>query len=325
MPEDPVKARILVIEDDRTTLYFTTTFLSRSGFDVQGAKSVSEGLELVKSFCPHVVLLDMELPEKAGGMFMLESVRQRSTDYVSVIFVTGRSDLDDVIAGLDAGADDYIPKPYEQGELLARVKAQVRLKDIRDQLKSANEKLQKLSETDDLTGLLNMRTIYQRIDHELQRSRRYQRSVSAVMMDMDRFKTVNDNHDHLFGSFVLKEIGKIITENVRSIDFAARYGGDEYLIVLTETDKKGAQTFCERLRMTIAERAFDSGTDHIQLTASLGAAVTDPKAKAIDAKSLVRAADAALYMAKGEGRNCTCLCDVSTGVPSKVSPASGVS
>src|SRR5690606_31562220 len=129
---------------------------------------------------------------------------------------------------------DYIPKPFVPLEFLARVRTQLRIKDLHDQLRLMNEKLKELVDTDDLTGLFNMRSLYQKLDVELARARRYQRQVGVVMMDMDYFKSVNDGHDHLFGSYVLSQVGAIIRKTIRTTDIAARYGGDEFLIVLTE-------------------------------------------------------------------------------------------
>jgi diguanylate cyclase (GGDEF)-like protein len=210
------------------------------------------------------------------------------------------------VSGLDLGADDYIVKPFSPAEFLARIRAQLRIKDLTDNLHQANLKLQELVEIDDLTGLFNMRSIYQKLDLEIQRAKRYLRQVCVVMMDMDYFKSVNDGHDHLFGSFVLSQVGRIIRETVRNIDIPARYGGDEFLIVLTETHPEGAFAFCERLRKTISSHLFKNGPDEIQLTASFGFAIASPSEVDFDAQALVREADHALYESKKAGRNQTC-------------------
>jgi diguanylate cyclase (GGDEF)-like protein len=207
-----------------------------------------------------------------------------------------------VAKALRAGADDYIRKPFRFEEMLARIEASLRVNHLHKDLVVANEKLQKMVELDYLTGLFNMRSMYDKIDYELKRGKRFGRSVSCIMMDMDHFKTVNDTNDHLFGSFVLKETGEIIKSTMREIDFAARYGGDEFLIVLTETNQNGTMTFCNRLRENIENHTFDDGRNQMNLTVSLGFAIAEGD-EGLDARSLVRLADHALYDAKEAGRN----------------------
>lgn len=295
--------RILVVDDDADSLDVIAEALSWQGYKVQKAPSGAQALDIIKNWKPHLVILDVNMPGM-DGVELLRDLR-RHEHYVSVLFISGNSSTDAVIAGLDSGADDYIPKPFDPLELLARVRTQLRIKDLNDQLRSANERLKELVDTDDLTGLFNMRNIYHRIETEIGRARRFGRQVCVVMMDMDRFKSVNDGHDHLFGSFVLSEVGEIIRLNLRSTDIGARYGGDEFLICLSETNADGAERFCERLRKSIAQKLFKSGKDEIRLTCSLGYAILTLGDKTTDARSLVRTADAALYEAKRAGRNCT--------------------
>jgi diguanylate cyclase (GGDEF)-like protein len=188
-------------------------------------------------------------------------------------------------------------------ELLARVRTQLRIKDLNDNLQRANDRLKELVDIDDLSGLFNMRSLYKKLDFEIDRARRYKRSLCVMMMDMDEFKRCNDNHDHLFGSFVLAQVGQMVRHNMRKVDFAARYGGDEFLIVLTEIDDKGALVFAERLRKMIEQTVFQSELHKIDMTASFGLAIAEPAVAPMDARSLVRFADKALYLAKQRGRN----------------------
>jgi diguanylate cyclase (GGDEF)-like protein len=250
-----------------------------------------------------LILLDVNMPGM-NGLDALKDLRHKENKYVSVMFISGNTSTEAVIAGLDAGADDYIPKPFDPLELLARVRTQLRIKDLNDQLLRVNERLKELVDTDDLTGLFNMRSVYQRLESELERGRRFGRQVCVVMMDMDYFKSVNDGHDHLFGSFVLSEVGGVIRGNIRTIDLGARYGGDEFLMILTETNAEGAMKFCERLRRAIGTKLFKHGKDEIRLTCSIGFAITPPGDSQTDARGLVRTADHALYEAKRAGRNC---------------------
>jgi two-component system cell cycle response regulator len=299
---NPQDRKVLVVDDDPDSLSIISEALRWEGYQVQTAISGAEGIDLIARWRPDLILLDVNMPGM-NGIQTLKDLRKQE-QYVSVMFISGNTSTEHVIRGLDSGADDYIPKPFDPLELLARVRTQLRIKDLNDQLRLANDRLKELVDTDDLTGLYNMRSLYQRIETELQRARRFSRQVCIVMMDMDHFKSVNDGHDHLFGSFVISEVGAIIRRTIRNIDLGARYGGDEFLMVLTETNTEGALKFCERLREFIEKYEFKSGKDSIQLTASIGFAITSPGDDYTDAQGLVRAADHALYESKRKGRNC---------------------
>lgn len=296
----------MVVDDDPDSSDIIAEALKWDGYVVHQAASGTEAINEMRVFSPHLVLLDVNMPGM-NGIETLKDLRIKE-NYVSVMFISGNASSEAVIAGLDAGADDYITKPFDPLELLARVRTQLRIKDLNDQLREANARLKELVDTDDLTGLFNMRSLYQKLDFELERARRFGRQVCVVMMDMDHFKSVNDGHDHLFGSFVLSQVGEIIGSNIRTIDIGARYGGDEFLIVLTEVTTEGAMLFCERLRGAIGSKLYKSGKDEISLTASIGFAITPAgmniRSPSIEAKELVRLADNALYDAKRAGRNC---------------------
>ncbi|OFZ18545.1 MAG: hypothetical protein A2Z20_08755 [Bdellovibrionales bacterium RBG_16_40_8] len=295
------KKRILIVEDDGSILAILEEAIIQEGYEVKTSSSAREAMELVKSFQPNIVLTDNDMTEMTG-IDMLREFRQLK-NYVTVIFISGRTDSKFVVEALKAGADDYIRKPFRINELLARIEAALRANSVHQELLEANLKLQDMVDHDDLTGLFNMRSMYEKIDIELSRARRFGRHVSCVMMDMDFFKTVNDEHDHLFGSYVLSAVGQIISKNIRDIDFAARYGGDEYLIVLTETNYGGVKFFTERLRSQIEATEFHLNADFIKLSCSMGYAVGGT-GDARAARELVRDADRALYKAKENGRNC---------------------
>lgn len=296
----PNSRRILVIDCEPESLEILLEPLRWEGYDARGVSTEEEAHALIESWIPHVVILDWMAPSMAG-IRLLRSINERLS-HVACVFVSENSSTEAIIEALDAGADDYIVKPFVPLELLARIRTQLRIRDLHEQLLFANEKLKELVDTDDLTGLYNMRSLYQRLEFELERSRRFGRDLCVVMMDMDHFKAVNDGHDHLFGSYVLSEVGKIIRANTRNVDIPARYGGDEFLVVLTETSHEGAMHFCERLRENIQRTQFKSGDDIIRLTSSIGFAITVP-GENITARELVRRADRALYDAKHNGRN----------------------
>jgi two-component system cell cycle response regulator len=296
------EAKILIVDDDPQTLDVINEALDAEGFSLKLASNGNEAFRIVEEWHPNLVITDYDMPD-CNGLEMLKRLRAKQ-NYVTVIFVSAHDDVSLIVQSLRMGADDFITKPFRFPELVARVETCLRNNDTHKQLFQANQKLQDMVEHDYLTGLYNMRSMYERIDYELKRARRYQRQVSCIMLDMDHFKSVNDQNDHLFGSFVLAETGKILQNCIREIDFAARYGGDEFLIVLPETNTKGTQVVCERIRKSIKEHTFKHESSSIQLTASIGFAVTpekpDPK---IDAKTLVRLADHALYESKNSGRD----------------------
>lgn len=294
-------AKILLVDDDSDNLKIVRRLLEKEGYSVEAAQSGEAGLQALDSYRPDLVLLDVNMP----GMDGLETIQllKRKENTAAVVFVTANTNTSDIIRGLDAGALDYISKPFSGMELLARVRAQLRVKKLQDDLREANKKLQGLVEIDDLTGLYNMRSVYEKLDQEIERGRRYSHGVAAIMLDMDHFKGVNDNHDHLFGSHVLAEVGSIIKKNIRTHDFGARYGGDEFLICLSQTTTEGAKLFCERLRSVLENHLFKSGDDEIRLTASMGCAIIVDGKSMIDGRSLVRHADHGLYQSKEEGRN----------------------
>jgi diguanylate cyclase (GGDEF)-like protein len=293
--------RVLVVDDDANNCLLIAEALTLEGCEVQYSLSGNAALENLKTWEPQLVLLDQDMPGLTG-LETLRSIRRLKYD-LDVVFVSANLSPQMVSEALEAGADDYIRKPFSFKEMVSRIRVRFRLRDLRHDLQQANDQLFELSQRDDLTGLYNMRSMYERIDHEIKRTRRNHNHVSCVMMDMDYFKTVNDGHDHLFGSHVLREVGKLLQKNIREVDFAARYGGDEFLLVLTETDEEGVKLFTERFRQLIQAHTFIEGKDQMQLTVSIGYAMSSNKADT-SARDLVRIADHALYEAKEAGRNC---------------------
>lgn len=305
------KRTILIVDDDLDNLKMLKRMLEFEKHEAVTCESGEEALKKIDRVEPDLVLLDINMPG-LSGLETLQRLRSKK-EYVAVIFVSANAKTEDIVRGLDVGADDYIRKPYEVTEILARVRAQLRIKDLQDQLKAANRKLQLLVEIDDLTGLFNMRSLYQKLDHELSRARRQNHRTAVVMMDLDHFKSANDDHDHLFGSYILTQVGKIISQNIRNIDFGVRYGGDEFLIVLTATTAEGSRFFAERLRKIMSDTVFESDSYTKKLTASLGVAICPPNIQ-MDARRLVRLADQALYRAKEAGRNQTIIHDLEQGL-----------
>lgn len=297
--------RILVVDQDSHSLGVLLEPLKWEGYDTRGESSLRDALRVSKTWQPHIVLIDA--PVNTESQRALELFKRR-LPHASILLISDDSSTESIIAGLDSGADDYIIKPFVPLELLARIRTQLRIRDLSQQLIFVNERLKELVDTDDLTGLFNMRSLYQKLEFEIERGKRFNRDVCVIMMDMDCFKSVNDGHDHLFGSYVISQVGKIVKQSTRNIDIPARYGGDEFLVVLSEVNYEGAMLFCERLRKTVEKTTFENGTDSIKLTVSIGFAITR-SGESISARELVRRADHALYHAKRTGRNKVCFFD----------------
>jgi len=300
MKKDPKHRPILVLDEDLETLELMLEPLRWEGYDVRGLTSQGEASEFLNYWKPQMIIVDPDFAN-GNGLEYLNSLHG-CLETTSLIVVSANSTTDRITQCLDLGASDYIVSPFIPLEFLARVRVQLRYMDAKEALIEANIKLQELVEIDDLTGLFNMRSIYQKLEFEMERGKRFKRSVTVVMIDMDKFKLVNDGHDHLFGSYILSEVGKIIKTSTRSVDIPARYGGDEFLIVLSETPLAGVEMFCERLRKKVEQMTFIQGEDRISLTLSIGFATTN-EAEELLPKELVRRADVALYQAKKRGRN----------------------
>jgi diguanylate cyclase (GGDEF)-like protein len=216
--------------------------------------------------------------------------------------LTGEDDQEDKVQALDLGADDYITKPFQYPELMARIRAAKRIVDLQKELLESNRRLELLSITDGLTKLYNHRHLQDELSRAFEESARYQRPLSFVIVDLDFFKKVNDTYGHAIGDEVLKAISSIFQKSIRTTDLAARYGGEEFALMLPETMLEDALTFAEQIRSSIESAPVQTHAGAIPATVSIGVA-TVPHARIHSAKELIVAADKALYRAKKNGRN----------------------
>lgn len=292
------KARILVVDDKLTNLESLTDVLEDEGYRVQGADCGKAALEAVRSTPPDLILLDIMMP----GMDGLEVSRTLKNDPdfkdIPIIFLTARDQTDDVVRGFENGAADYIIKPVNVSELLARVKTHLTLR-------SQTKELQTLAEMDGLTHVANRRRFDDFLNRESRRTRRESKPLSLLMIDIDFFKEFNDNYGHLAGDDVLKQAAIAIKSCIhRPGDLVARYGGEEFAVILGETDQAAALEIAERIRSTIQDLGIVHGIGKAEdfLTVSIGCATNTPGTSLSD-RELIATADRQLYLAKESGRN----------------------
>jgi len=285
------RGKVLIIDDIEDDVRIMEKCMRSQGYDVITARTGEEGLRLAKEKLPDVILLDIMMPDIDGYKICEELRGTYETRDIPIIFVSAKVEMANIIEGFRRGGDDYITKPFSLQELAARVSAAMRVKERQDRLKM-------MSITDELTGLYNRRYLNERLREEVERARRYRYPISCLMIDIDRFKEINDTYGHQVGDKVLAELGKLLRNTTRVVDIVARYGGEEFLIILPMTNLKGAKTVAERIRRNVQQARF-GGDLELPLTVSIGCAELNPlEGDEMDPDLLVKQADQALYEAK---------------------------
>jgi two-component system, cell cycle response regulator len=237
------------------------------------------------------------------GLEVCRRIRERGSEpYIYILLLTSKSQKEDLIEGMDAGADDYIAKPFDQNELQVRLRAGTRLVDLQAQLLSAREALREQATRDSLTRLWNRNSIIESLSRELARAEREASPLGVVIVDLDHFKNINDHHGHPAGDAVLREAARRMQSSVRQYDFVGRYGGEEFLILLTNCGEAESVSQAERLRKQLAQNDICFNGTSLRITASFGVTAALP-GEAWTAEGLIRKADEALYVAKNSGRN----------------------
>ena len=307
---DGKRAKILVVDDIAINVELQKAYLAVADYEVIEAQNGEEALQKVKDEKPDLILLDVMMPKMNGYEVCKILKNNPETQFIPIIMVTALAEVEDKVRGIEAGADDFISRPFNKIELMARVKSLLRIKFLQDQLHQhmrelteTRERLQQLAITDGLTGLFNYRYFKEQFVHEINRTERHDLCISLVMMDIDFFKYYNDHNGHLAGDEVLKQIAEVLRSNVRKIDVAARYGGEEFALILPETDKKSAIIVAEKIRKLIENCHIpcEEKQPNGKLTISMGVSSFPDDNRTVE--GLIKIADTRLYKAKQAGRN----------------------
>ena len=293
--------KILIAEDDFTSRSILTAILKKWGFDPVAAVDGGAAWNVLQTpEAPGLVLLDWNMPGLDGLEVcrLLRKLDSRNPPYV--ILLTARGEKGDIVRGLEAGANDYVSKPYDHEELLARIRVGQRMLELQSHLMEVRDALAHQATHDPLTEILNRRAILERLAREISRAKRDKGTLSVGMCDIDHFKAINDAHGHQAGDEALIAFSRCIEGRLRDYDSFGRYGGEEFLVIAPGSMGHSGESLYERLRAGVAEAEIATTSGKISLTVSIGVA---PGTGLSSVDALLAAADAALYQAKAEGRN----------------------
>ncbi len=295
--------KILVAEDSGAQRELLNRYLRSWGYEVVVARDGKQAwAALQDQDIPVIAILDWLMPELEGGEICRRLRESPREPYTYVILLTCRDDINSLVEGLDAGADDYMVKPFEPLELRARIQAAERLVNLHAQLIDAREQIREQARRDAMLGLWNRGAIFDMLASELNRAKRKGAPLGVALADLDHFKQINDTHGHLVGDDVLRETARRFKASLRVYDAVGRFGGEEFLFVMPECDMAQATLVAERIRRGVAESPVQVGKLEFAVTVSLGTTCAQPDCNpSVD--DLVRAADQALYRAKREGRD----------------------
>ncbi len=294
---------VLVAEDSAIDRSILESSLQQWNFKVTMTEDGLKAWEVLQQEnAPSLLILDWMMPG-LDGVELCRRIRSRDTvPYPYVLLLTGQDQKQDVIDGLNAGADDYLTKPFDVNELKARLRAGTRILRLQNALMLQGEQLRFQASHDRLTGLWNRGAILEFLERELARAKRTAQPLCALMIDVDHFKAVNDTYGHLAGDVVLKEVAQRLGASIRNYDWVGRYGGEEFLAIVSSSGMGGMNKYAERLCASISSEPIHTPAGDLEVTVSVGGAVVMPGAQ-LSCDGLVQAADEALYRAKNHGRN----------------------
>jgi two-component system cell cycle response regulator len=298
-----VHTKILIADDDTTTLMMLRSTLATLGYHVESACDGDQAWSALQSLgAPELAILDWLMPGMTGPVICRKLRERTNGPYVYVILLTAMDKLNDLVEGIEAGADDYITKPFKPQELRARLRAGRRILELQHELLAAQTELEIRATHDGLTGLWNHGAIIERLSGELDRAKREKMPVGVILFDLDHFKQVNDTYGHSVGDQVLRESAHRIKAVLRPYDLVGRYGGEEFLTVAPGCDLRSAAEVAERVRNALSVTPVVLPAGQLFITASAGVSAASAEDMP-EASAMIDAADRALYRAKGTGRN----------------------
>jgi two-component system, cell cycle response regulator len=293
--------KILIAEDDPISRRVLEANLLEWGYEVMVASDGGEAWEIIQQpESPSLIISDWMMPRMDGLALCREICNMKKSEYIYFIIITAKGEKKDIIEGLEAGADDFLTKPFNQEELKYRIR-------IGERIINLERRIMELANTDPLTGLLNRRAFMERMEQEMSRAQREKKPLSLILADIDHFKNVNDTYGHQIGDLVLQRFVGQLTTSTRLYDFLGRYGGEEFVVCLPGADGLRAASVAERMRRQVEDMEIMLPDDSrsIRITASLGTA-SDSIGSGENIDLLIKRADDALYSAKNKGRNCVC-------------------
>jgi two-component system cell cycle response regulator len=301
--KEKIANRILIAEDDPVSRRMLEAFLQKWGYHVVAAADGVDALRILESEdAPELAILDWMMPGLEGPQVCQRVRAHPDRPYVYILLLTARSQKDDLLRGLESGADDYLTKPFDAQELRARLHVGQRILELQNGLIAAREELRFRATHDELTGLANRRVVLEAIAREHARHLRHGGSFGIILIDLDHFKTINDTRGHLAGDAVLQEVSRRMAGCVRPYDTVGRYGGEEFVVVASSCGRSEAAVLAERILKSLRSTPIETNQGPLSVTVSCGIAVSNA-AKPIDAHGLLQLADEALYRAKERGRD----------------------
>jgi two-component system, cell cycle response regulator len=295
--------RILIAEDDPISRRMLEAFLQKWGYQVMTAVDGLDAVRILESVeAPALAILDWMMPGLEGPQVCQRVRAHPDRPYVYILLLTARSQKDDLLRGLESGADDYLTKPFDAQELRARLRVGQRILDLQTGLIAAREVSSFLAAHDELTGLANRRVVLDEITKEHSRHLRDRGNFAIVLIDLDHFKSINDTRGHPTGDAVLKEVSRRMASCVRPYDTVGRYGGEEFIVVARSCERSGAIALAERILNSLRSAPIETDQGPLSVTASCGIA-TSSAAKPLSPQELIHLADEALYRAKNLGRD----------------------